>query len=89
MYIITIKGMSDEGAYAVKNDYGEKVVFLFEELDDAERYAMMMEEEDNHPKMDVIEIPDAIAVGACEQAEMRYTIITKDDIVVPPPPDDD
>ena len=27
MYIITIKGMSNEGAYAVKNDYGEKVVF--------------------------------------------------------------
>ena len=50
---------------------------------------MMMEEEDDNPEMDVIEIPDAIAVGACEQAEMRYTIITKDDIVVPPPPDND
>ena len=26
MYIITIKGMRDDGAYAVMNEFGEKVV---------------------------------------------------------------
>ena len=35
--------MKDEGAYAVLNEYGEKVVFLFQEKDDARRYAMMLE----------------------------------------------
>ena len=29
--------MRDDGAYAVLNEYGEKVVFLFEQKDDAVR----------------------------------------------------
>jgi len=29
MYIITIKGLEDEGAYAVKEEFGGKVVLLF------------------------------------------------------------
>tara|TARA_B100001939_G_C16834728_1_gene570323 strand:- start:602 stop:871 length:270 start_codon:yes stop_codon:yes gene_type:complete len=89
MYIITLKGMSEEGAYAVQNEYGDKVVFMFEEKDDALRYAMLMEEEEDSPEMDVIEIPDEIAVGACEQSNMLYTVITKDDIVIPPSADND
>lgn len=88
MFIITIKGMSDEGAYAVKDASGEKVVFLFEEKDDALRYAMLMEEDDC-PEMDVIEINDAVAIGACEKAGVKYTIITENDIVIPPLSDDD
>ena len=43
MHIITVKGMKDEGAYAVLNEYGEKIVFMFEQKDDASRYAMMLE----------------------------------------------
>jgi hypothetical protein len=83
MYIITIKGKDDEGAYAVKDEFEEKVVFLFEERDDAIRYALLMEE-DGCPEMDVIQIKDAVAVAACEKAGVRYTIITEDDIVIPP-----
>jgi len=30
MHIITIKGMRDDGAYAVLNEFGEKIVFMFE-----------------------------------------------------------
>jgi len=83
MYIITIKGKDDEGAYAVKDEFEEKVVFLFEEKDDAIRYALLMEE-DGCPEMDVIQINDVVAVAACEKAGVRYTIITEDDIVIPP-----
>ena len=83
MYIITIKGKSNEGAYAVKDDFGEKVVFLFEEKDDAIRYALLMEEDDC-PEMDVIHVNDAAAIAACEKSGVKYTIITEDDIVIPP-----
>jgi len=83
MYIITIKGKDDEGAYAVKDEFGEKVVFLFEEKDDAIRYALLMEE-DGCPEMDVIQVNDTVAVAACEKAGVKYTIITEDDIVIPP-----
>ena len=38
MYILTIKGHEQEGAYAVADDDGERSLYLFEEKDDAERY---------------------------------------------------
>jgi|TARA_B100001996_G_scaffold310099_1_gene251798 hypothetical protein len=87
MHIITVKGMKDEGAYAVLNPYGEKVVFLFQDRDDAKRYALMLED-NGDPEMDVIEVRDNVAIGACERTGTRYTVISPDDIVVPPPPSD-
>ena len=47
MYLLTLKESKDEGAYAVKDKYGEKVLFLFEEEDDAIRYAMMLEDQED------------------------------------------
>ena len=43
MYLLTLRDKKDEGAYAVDDGYGDKVLFLFEQEDDAERYAMMLE----------------------------------------------
>ena len=87
MHIITVKGMSQEGAYAVINEYGEKVVFMFEEKDDAERYAMQLMEQGD-PDMVVISIKDNVAFAACERTGTRYTVIGKDDLVIPPIKDD-
>lgn len=87
MFIITLKGMEDSGAYSVKDELGQKVVFMFEEEDDAYRYAMMMKEEGDKD-MIVIEVQDSVAITACERAKIRYTIITKNDIVIPPQEDD-
>jgi len=44
MYLLTLRDSKDEGAYAVQDRHGHKVLFLFEEEDDAERYAMMLED---------------------------------------------
>ena len=43
MFLLTLRDKKDEGAYAVDDGYGDKVLFLFEHEDDAERYAMMLE----------------------------------------------
>ena len=88
MHIITVKGMSQEGAYAVINEYGEKVVFMFEEKDDAYRYAEQLEAQGD-PPMNVIMIKDSVAIAACERTGTRYTIIGKEDLVIPPLPKDD
>ena len=53
MYLLTLRNSKEEGAYAVQNRYGEKVLFLFEEEDDAERYAMHLEV-DEEAEMDVV-----------------------------------
>jgi len=83
MYILTINGKESEGAYSVSNSDGEMILYLFEEEDDATRYAMMLEEED-HPEMHVIEIEDDEIIKTCEMHGYQYVVITSDDIVIPP-----
>ena len=36
MFVLTLKDQQDDGAYAVQDKHGHKVLFLFEEEDDAE-----------------------------------------------------
>ena len=83
MYLLTIDKKQENGAYAVLNRYGEKVLFMFEEEDDADRYAMMLES-DEDKKMDVIEIDDALAIMTCKRYNYKYAVITPNDIVIPP-----
>ena len=87
MYLLTLKHKQDDGAYAVLNRYGEKVLFMFEEEDDAERYAMMLDENEQR-KLDVIEIDDALAIRTCKMYNYKYAVITPNDIVIPPPKND-
>ena len=87
VYLLTIDKKQENGAYAVLNRYGEKVLFMFEEEDDAERYAMMLEE-DEDKEMQVIEIDDALAILTCKRYNYKYAVITPNDIVIPPPKDD-
>jgi|TARA_B100000482_G_C12520431_1_gene264249 hypothetical protein len=83
MYLLTLKESKDEGAYAVQDKYGDKVLFLFEEEDDAVRYAMMLEEQEEQT-MDVVEVDDELAIKTCKIHSYKYTVITSDDIVIPP-----
>ena len=87
MYLLTLKDRRDDGAYAVLNRYGEKVLFMFEEEDDAERYAMMLNDDEN-ADLNVIEIEDAVAIRTCKMYNYKYAVITPNDIVVPPPKND-
>jgi len=83
MYILTINGRETEGAYSVLDDEGDHILYLFEEEDDAARYAMMLEE-DGYPEMHVIEIEDEVMFKTCELHGYQYAVITPDDIVIPP-----
>ena len=88
MYLLTLKDRRDDGAYAVLNRYGEKVLFMFEEEDDAERYAMMIKDSEDSADLNVIEIDDALAIKTCKLYNYKYAVITPNDIVVPPPKND-
>lgn len=83
MFLITLDGKEDEGAYAVLNSDGKKVIFFFQEEDDAVRYAIMLEE-DGMPETHIIEYDDDILIKTCEVTGNLYTIVTPNDIVVPP-----
>jgi hypothetical protein len=83
MYLLTLKDGKDEGAYAVQDSYGDKVLFLFEEEDDAIRYAMMLEDQEDR-MMVVVEVDDKMAINTCKVHAYKYAVITPDDIMIPP-----
>ena len=83
MFILTIDGNVAEGAYSVATDEGEQVLYLFEDEDDAIRYALLLEDQD-YPEMHVIEVDGKVVIKTCEMHEYKYSVITKNDIVIPP-----
>ena len=83
VYLLTLNQKQENGAYAVLNRYGEKVLFMFEEEDDAERYKLMLES-DEESEMNVIEIDDGLAIMTCKRYNYKYAVITPNDIVIPP-----
>ena len=83
MFLLTLKDKRDEGAYAVHDKKGNKVLFLFEEEDDAERYAMMLEDEEE-TEMTVVEVDDELAIKTCRMYNYKYAVITPNDFVIPP-----
>lgn len=83
MFILTINGKETEGAYSVADDEGEQILYLFEDEDDAVRYAMMLEDNE-FPEMHVIEIENDVIIKTCEIHDYKYAVITPNDIVIPP-----
>ncbi len=83
MFLLTLKSNKGEGAYAVDDRYGNQVLFLFEDEDDAERYAMMLEDQEDK-EMIVMEVDDELALKTCKMHSYKYAVITPDDIVIPP-----
>ena len=83
MYLLSLQDNRDDGAYAVQDMEGNKVLFLFEEEDDAERYAMMLKDQED-ANMDIVDVDDELAIKTCKHYSYKYAIITPDDIVIPP-----
>ena len=63
MFLLTEEDKKTEGAYAVKDRNGEKVLFMFSEEDDALRYALQLEDE-HGTKMSTIEVEEDLAIKA-------------------------
>ena len=85
MYLLTLNSRKDDGAYAVQDSDGDKVLFLFEEEDDAVRYAMMLEDNlEQEKNMQVIEVEDDLAIKTCRMYNYKYAVVTPDDLVIPP-----
>ena len=85
MYILTLSPDGEEGAFTVVDDDGEEMLYLFEEKDDATRFAIQLEAtEEDDVSVDVVEVDNEMIIKVCEFNETNYSIITKNDIVTPP-----
>ena len=83
MFILTVAGKENDGAYSVTDDDGNQILYLFEEEDDAVRYALLLESSE-YPEMHVLEVEDEVMVRTCEVHDYNYTVITEDEIVIAP-----
>ena len=81
MFLLTVAGKEQNGAYSVTDEDGDQILYLFEQEDDATRFALMLEDKD-YPE-------DEIMIKTCEVHGYNYTVITPDDIVIPPDTDHD
>ena len=85
MFLLSLQHRRDDGAFAVQDSNGDKVLFLFEEEDDAERYKLMLQDEENDTErtMEIIEVADDLAIKTCSMYNYKYAVITPDDLVIP------
>jgi hypothetical protein len=83
MFILTVEGKESEGAYSIADENGEQVLYIFEDEDDAIRFALLLEDQD-YPEMHVIEVDGKVVIKTCELHDYRYSVITRNDIVIPP-----
>lgn len=83
MFLIALKGKEKDGAFAITNKDGEKVLLFFQEKDDAERYKLMLEEND-YPPMEIREYEDEIVLKTVQITGYNYSVVGPYDLVVPP-----
>ena len=88
MFLLTVAGKEQNGAYSVTDEDGDQILYLFEQEDDATRFVLMLEDK-YYPEMTIMEVEDEIMIKTCEVHGYNYTVITPDDIVIPPDTDHD
>ena len=82
MFVLTIAD-HPEGVFSLHDDDENRIVPIWTKNDDAQRYLMMIQEED-YPPMQVVEMEDHVIIGACQDRGQRFSIITPDDFLIPP-----
>jgi hypothetical protein len=83
MFLITLKETPERGAFSVTNEKGNKILYLFQQSDDALRFSMQLEE-NGYPKTEIVECEDRKIIYTCELTNTKYAIIKPEDLVVPP-----
>ena len=83
MYILVTSTDEEEGAFSVNDEDGNKVLYIFQEEDDATRYSLLLEST-GAPEMNVMEVEDELILRTCDIHNYKYSIITPNDMVIPP-----
>ncbi len=83
MFVITLRNQP-QGIFSVFDEKEDRIVPLFEQADDAVRYVMALEEDEENPDLQIMNVePDQI-IHACRQQGQKYSIITADELIIPP-----
>jgi len=83
MFVITLKG-HPQGIYSVFDAKDQRIVPLFVEEDDADRYVMQLAEDEENPELEILETEAEHIINSCRAQNQKYSIITPDDLIIPP-----
>ena len=72
------------GIFSVYDDDEERIIPLFEEEDDAVRYLLQLEESEDTPELEIIDVEQESIILACRTQGQKYSIISSDDFIIPP-----
>lgn len=81
MFVLTEVGTG--GVYACTNKEKQKTVTVFENEDDAERYAILLEASDYHKELELMEVDPEIIAMNCVNYNYKFTIIKSNELIVP------
>lgn len=81
MFVLTEVGTG--GVYACTNKEKQKTVTVFENEDDAERYAILLEATDYHKELELMEVDPEIIAMNCVNYNYKFTIIKSNELIVP------
>jgi len=84
MFIITLKDIPS-GVYSVFDENEDRIIPVFEDEDDATRYLLQLEEDDETPELEINGVDIDALVHACIVQGQKYSIISSDDFIIPPP----
>jgi len=83
MFVITLKD-NPQGIYSVFDAKEQRIVPIFVEEDDADRYVMTLEDDDDNPELEVVETEPEQIIHACRAQGQKFSIISADDFIIPP-----
>ena len=83
MFVITLKD-NPQGIYSVFDAQEQRIVPIFVEEDDADRYVMTLEDDDDNPDLEVVETEPEQIIHACRAQGQKFSIISADDFIIPP-----
>ena len=81
MFILT--DTSSGGIYATDLN-SVKVVHIFEQRDDAERYVNQLQAIDYEDELEIMEVERDVVAVNCDKYGYKYSVVSKDDLVIPP-----
>ena len=89
-YLLTIDDSEGTHIYSLRDSNRDPEVLLFEDEEDAERYAIMLEQDDGYLigdslNMNVAEVKFKSAIEILKTKQRSYILVKKEDLFIPPP----
>ena len=88
-YLLTSVDSDGTNIYSLRDNGKEPEVLIFQDRDDAERYAIMLEQDDGYIvgeslTMDIAEVELGAAIDILNEKERNYILVKKEDLFIPP-----